>query len=100
MEDINATVTILDRKYKLKISPADEPALRKAAESIDNQARLYAKSYAYKDHQDLISMVALTQVMQLTKILENKQYSANQMETKLTEIDSILTEETKNLHRP
>ena len=74
MNELPATVRILDRPYKLKVKPETEQFLRKAAEMIDSQARNYGKMYAYNDRQDLLAMVALTQITQLTKIQENAHY--------------------------
>ena len=94
----SVTVTILNRTYKLTIDSSDEEALRKAAASIEEQARSYSKMYAYKDHQDLLAMVALTQITQLTKIQANLEYKDKELVKKLTDIDSVLTDATKHLH--
>ena len=72
MNELPATVYILDRPYKLKVRPDDEHFLRKAAETIDSQARSYGKMYAYNDRQDLLAMVALTQI---TQLLEQRLYT-------------------------
>lgn len=67
MNQETTTVTILDRKYRLKISDDEAEILKNAAELIDSQARKYGKIYGYKDQQDLLAMVALSQITQLTK---------------------------------
>ncbi len=74
METISASVNILGRTYKLRVASEDEEALRKAAEAIDTQAKSYGKMYAYNDHQDLLAMVALTQITQLTKIQDSLRF--------------------------
>ncbi|MCQ2261874.1 MAG: cell division protein ZapA [Bacteroidales bacterium] len=95
METIPVTVTILDRKYKLNISREEEAFLRKAAQAIDSQAKNYGKLYAYKDHQDLLAMVALTQITQLTKIQENAYYKDTQLTQHLTTINNLLDQATQ-----
>lgn len=90
METVAASVNILGRTYKLRIAAEDEGALRKAASSIEAQAKSYGQMYAYNDHQDLLAMVALTQITQLTKIQDSLQYKDTDLAERLQSIDSIL----------
>ncbi len=90
MDTVAASVTILGRTYKLHVAKEDEEALRKAATAIDTQAKSYGNMYAYNDHQDLLAMVALTQITQLTKIQNSLQYKDTDMAQKLQSIDSVL----------
>ena len=90
METIAASVTILGRTYRLRVAAEAEEALRKAAETIDAQAKNYGGMYAYNDHQDLLAMVALTQITQLTKIQNSLKYKDTDLAQKLRSIDSVL----------
>ena len=90
METVAASVTILGRTYKLRVAAEDEEALRKAAEMIDTQAKNYGNMYAYNDHQDLLAMVALTPITQLTKIQNSLRYKDTDLAQKLQSIDSVL----------
>lgn len=90
METVAASVSILGRTYKLRVAAEDEEALRKAAETIDAQAKNYGNLYAYNDHQDLLAMVALTQITQLTKIQNSLRYKDTDLAQKLQSIDSVL----------
>ncbi len=90
METVSASVVILGRTYKLRVAAEDEEALRKAAEMIDSQAKNYGNMYAYNDHQDLLAMVALTQITQLTKIQNSLRYKDTDLAQKLKSIDSVL----------
>lgn len=90
MNELPATVYILDRPYKLKVRPDDEHFLRKAAETIDSQARSYGKMYAYNDRQDLLAMVALTQITQLLELQDRLQYKDNKLASRLTDINELL----------
>lgn len=90
METVSASVNILGRTYKLRVAADDEEALRKAAEAIDTQAKGYGKMYAYNDHQDLLAMVALTQITQLTKIQDSLRFKDTDLAKRLETIDSVL----------
>ena len=90
METVAASVTILGRTYRLRVAAEDEEALRKAAETIDAQAKNYGNMYAYNDPQDLLAMVALTQITQLTKIQNSLKYKDTDLAQKLRSIDSVL----------
>lgn len=90
MDTIAASVTILGRTYRLRVAAEDEEALRKAAETIEAQAKNYGGMYAYNDHQDLLAMVALTQITQLTKIQNSLKYKDTDLAQKLQSIDSVL----------
>ena len=90
METVSASVSILGRTYKLRVAAEDEGALRKAAEAISVQAKNYGQMYAYNDHQDLLAMVALTQIPQLTKIQDSLQFKDTDLAQRLQAVDSIL----------
>ena len=62
MESIPVTVSILGRSYKLRVRPEEEKYLQKAADLINEEAKMYGKSFNYNDHQDLLSMVALSKI--------------------------------------
>ncbi len=90
MDTVSASVSILGRTYKLHVAPEDEEALRKAATAIEIQAKSYGNMYAYNDHQDLIAMVALTQITQLLKLQKSMHYKDTDLAQKLKSIDSVL----------
>ena len=89
-DKLSVTVSVLERKYKLSIESNDEEFLRKAANLIDSQAKGYAKVYGHKDNQDLLAMVALSQYV---KLHEDLKYKDNDLIEKISEIDSMLSEE-------
>ncbi len=92
-DKLSVTVSVLERKYKLSIESNDEEFLRKAANLIDSQAKGYAKVYGHKDNQDLLAMVALSQITQYVKLHEDLKYKDNDLIEKISEIDSMLSEE-------
>ena len=80
MSELPATIHILDRPYKMRINADDEQFLREAGVLIDSQAKEYAKMYAYNDRQDLLAMVALTQITQLLKLQHKQQFRDTRLE--------------------
>lgn len=59
MSELSIKVTIAGRVYPLTISPAEEELVRKASRQIDEQVKALQQTYAVKDRQDLLAMVAL-----------------------------------------
>ncbi|MBR1799492.1 MAG: cell division protein ZapA [Bacteroidales bacterium] len=90
MESVAASVTILGRNYKMRVSATDEEALRKAAAAIDEQAKSFGKQYAYNDHQDLLAMVSLTQITRLVKTQDQLKYKDTDLIERLQSIDNLL----------
>ena len=90
MSELPATIRILERPYRMRINAEDEQYLRQAAALIDSQANSYAKRYAYNDRQDLLAMVALTQVTQFLKLQTTHRFEDTQLEERLTEISRLL----------
>jgi cell division protein ZapA (FtsZ GTPase activity inhibitor) len=93
MEEFSITVTIADRIYRLTIERKEEEVVRKAARLINERMSEYAKSYAFKDKQDLLAMVAL----QFTNSLMSQETSLitenDRMTQKLTAIEGFLDEQ-------
>ena len=90
MDELPVTVTILGRKYKLKIGSSEEQYLRKAADLIENQAHDYGKRYGHQDGQDLLAMVSLTQITNLIKMQEQRNYYSTGLESRLNAISQLL----------
>ena len=95
MVELSISLPIAERSYRLAIEKEHEELFRKAAKLIDNRIKDYSTSYAYKDKQDLLAMVALEYV---TRYLQNDQLLLDneaQWESKLVEIDKALDEQLK-----
>lgn len=90
MSELPATIRILERPYRMRINSEDEQYLRQAAALIDSQANSYAKMYAHNDRQDLLAMVALTQITQFLKLKTTHWFEDTQLEDRLTEINRLL----------
>ena len=95
MNELSISLPIADRSYRLAIDTEHEELFRKAAKLIDKRIKDYSGSYAYKDKQDLLAMVALEYA---TGYLKNDQLlseNESQWRTKLLEIDQALDEQLK-----
>jgi hypothetical protein len=46
--------------------------------------------YAYNDRQDLLAMVALTQITQLLELQDRLQYKDTKLASRLTDINELL----------
>ena len=95
MNELSISLPIADRSYRLAIDKEHEELFRKAAKMIDKRIKEYSGSYAYKDKQDLLAMVALEYA---TAYLQNDQLLSDteqHWKSKLLAIDHILDEQLK-----
>jgi len=92
MKELSISITVADRPYKLVIDKEHEELFRKAAKLIENRIKDYSSSYAYKDRQDLLAMIALEFT---TSYLQNERTtsdSEHDVMMKLSGIDKALDE--------
>jgi len=92
MDELSISVNIADRPYRLKIEKTDEETIRKAAKLIEKTMKEYSVNYAFKDKQDLLAMVALQFVTSSLNFESQIDFTENKLETKLSEIDHVLSE--------
>ncbi|MBL7138087.1 MAG: cell division protein ZapA [Bacteroidales bacterium] len=92
MNELTISVTIADRPYKLVIAAEHEGLFRQAAELIERRMRDYSGSYAYKDKQDLLAMVALEYATNYLQDEHMLSEHGQDQEQKLAKIDKLLTE--------
>ena len=81
MDELTSNVNIANRTYRLKIDKMEEKTVKRAEQLINERVKEYAKSYAFKDEQDLLAMVALQYCTHLLTI-----------ESKTTTIDDQLVD--------
>lgn len=87
---LSITVTISDRPYKLVVKPTEEVLFREAAQRINDRLQAYSKSYAFKDRQDLLAMVALQYTFNALKSEQIESYKDRELLQKLNDIDKTL----------
>jgi cell division protein ZapA (FtsZ GTPase activity inhibitor) len=92
MPHLTVTVKIADRPYRLKLKSEEEESVRKAVKTINEKVKAYADTYAYKDKQDLLAMVALQFATFAVDYEEGSKVNDNKVVEKLNELDKILTD--------
>jgi len=93
MGELSISLPIAERSYRLAIDKEHEELFRNAAKLIDKRIKDYSGSYAYKDKQDLLAMVALeyaTGYLQNDHLLSEKE---TQWRERLLAIDQALDEQ-------
>ena len=93
MNELSISVTIADRPYKLVVEKEHEELFRKAARLIEKRMKEYSNSYAYKDKQDLLAMVALessTRYLQDEQVITEKEATWQQKVVKFTPGDLLV----------
>lgn len=86
------SVIIADRPYRLKVgNEKEEEQCRKAKDLINTKMKDYANSFAFRDKQDLLAMVALQFAVDVVKSEELSRFS-EQLGEKLNRIDHLLDE--------
>ncbi len=73
------------------VNPDDEPLIREAARKINEGLRSYAQNYAFKDNQDLLSMVALQYTLNSLKNERGLRFRDRDLADKLQQIDRTLS---------
>ena len=94
MDEITINITLLDRPYRLSVARADEEKVRKAGNLINERIKYYAKHYAYKDAQDLLSMTALQFATSVVKMDSELTYRNQNLEHKLEDLNNLLSEQS------
>jgi cell division protein ZapA (FtsZ GTPase activity inhibitor) len=89
---LSVSVTICGRKFNLKIKTTEEEVIRKAAEEINKDVKVYAQKYAYKDMQDLLSMVSLQFATKLLAKEQESDFIQNKLQIRLEDLDSKISE--------
>lgn len=90
MKGQHISVIIADRPYRLKVgSENEEVQCRKAKDLINTKMKDYASSFAFRDKQDLLAMVALQFAVDVVKSEESSQFN-QELGQKLTQMEKLL----------
>ena len=92
MPVLSITVTIADRPYRLKIENSEEETVTKAVKTVNEKIKAYADTYAYKDKQDLLAMIALQFATYAINYENSAKISDDRIINKLTEVDRLLAD--------
>lgn len=90
MSQLTITVRISDRDFKLTVAREEEGIVRNAVKLIEKRITDYAKNYAFKDRQDLLSMIALQYTIEAIKMEEKEAYIQSDLLPKLEEINNLI----------
>lgn len=98
MNESSIKVNIAGRAYNLTVEKKEEENVRKAARLIDQKIKEYEANFAFKDKQDLITMVAL----QFTTSFMNGELQGEKEEIatinlRLNELNKMLDQELQAL---
>ena len=96
MSEFSISITVADRPYKLVVEKMQEEVFRNAAKLIDKRIKEYSGSYAFKDKQDLLAMVALEYTVSFLQNEEETKASELLVDEKLTKIDNALNQLLKS----
>ncbi len=76
----------------MKVDPADEENIRRAAKIINESLRSYREKFGIDDKQDLLAMVAFDSTVERLK-LEGKSHQIDDtIEHKLAKLNQIISE--------
>lgn len=96
MSEFSISITVADRPYKLVVEKEQEELFRNAAKLIDKRIKEYSSSYAFKDKQDLLAMIALEYTVSFLQNEQNTNESELMLNDKLTGIDNALNDLLKS----
>lgn len=92
MRDQLISVIIAERPYRLTVgSEGEEELFRKASKLVEEKMQEYARSYAFRDKQDLLAMVSLQFAVDYLR-LDNTANNQDVMLEKLMDVDRLLDE--------
>ena len=92
MESLKIKVIVANRTFPLTIKREDEEQVRKAVKVIEERLKVYEKSFAARDTQDLLSMCLLEMSV---KVLtdEQKVKVDSSVEDQLLMLESLIDEQ-------
>lgn len=86
---LNININIAGRPYKLKVSHDEEELVRKTAKSINDKITQLQQQYFSQDKQDFLAMIALENMVKLTKQTTDSGLSTD-WDVRLNDLDALL----------
>lgn len=87
---ININVLIADRPYPLKIKRFEEEGVRKAAREINDKVKQLQQTYAAKDKQDYLAMIAMMYAVENTNLQQKTIIDSDDFELELSKLEHVL----------
>jgi cell division protein ZapA len=91
LNEISIKVNIADRTYPLTIAASQEEQVRKAAKMINDKMKALQQTFAVKDKQDVLSMIALEALVSLITQEDEQSVEQTQMSAQVLEIAGLLS---------
>lgn len=91
LNEISIKVNIADRTYPLTIAASQEEQVRKAAKMINDKMKALQQTFAVKDKQDVLSMIALEALVSLITQEDEQAVEQTQMRAQVLEIAGLLS---------
>ncbi|MAX68825.1 MAG: cell division protein ZapA [Flavobacteriales bacterium] len=85
-------INIANRIYPMTINRDAEENIRKSVKKIEERLKFYEKNYAIKDRQDLLAMCLIEIATKLESVNDSDTKDNNDIEIKLSSIESTLSE--------
>ena len=85
-------INIANRIYPMTINRDAEENIRKSVKNIEERLKFYEKNYAIKDRQDLLAMCLIEIAAKLESVNDSDTKDNNDIEIKLSSIESALSE--------
>ena len=89
MESLKIKVNVANRTYPLTINRKDEEQVRKAVKVIEERLKVYEKSFAARDTQDLLSMCLLEMAVKISTDEQKVKVDVS-VEQQLQTLESLL----------
>jgi cell division protein ZapA (FtsZ GTPase activity inhibitor) len=91
LNEISIKVNIADRTYPLTIAASQEEQVRKAAKMINDKMKALQQTFAVKDKQDILSMIALEAAVSLVSKEEELLTQQTETNTHIMDIAGLLS---------
>ena len=85
-------INIANRIYPMTINRDAEENIRKSVKKIEERLKFYEKNYAIKDRLDLLAMCLIEIAAKLESVNDSDTKDNNDIEIKLSSIESALSE--------
>lgn len=92
LNEISIKVNIADRTYPLTIAASQEELVRKAAKMINDKMKALQQTFAVKDKQDILSMIALEAAVGLLTREDEQAAQQSQIDAQVLEIAGLLSQ--------
>jgi cell division protein ZapA len=95
MGDLSIKIKIGDREYPMKVKPEEEERVRLAGRQLNEKLKTFRDHFKIDDKQDLLSMIAFDAQAGLLKSEHGKVDLLKKIDSKIAELDDLLTRALK-----